>query len=161
MLTLLSPDREVGCGAAGACSQSRPDLPRRRARRIEDYLTDPRRTTPPIPAIMGEGLVSFIAARFAAKGKLLGVLHVANRSSTHFSEHDAQLLQAFANLAAIAVENASLYERVQSLAVLEERQRIGMDLHDGVIQSIYAVGLNLEECSEVVFNQPETSGPPR
>jgi two-component system sensor histidine kinase DevS len=38
--------------------------------------------------------------------------------------------------------------------VLEERQRIGMDLHDGVIQSIYAVGLNLEECSEEAFSQP-------
>ena len=121
---------------------------------IEDYLTDPRRTTPPIPEIVEEQLVSFIAARFAAKGKLLGVLHVANRTPTQFSEHDARLLQAFANLAAIAVENARLYEQVQSLAVLEERQRIGMDLHDGVIQSIYAVGLNLEECSEEVFNQP-------
>jgi two-component system sensor histidine kinase DevS len=121
---------------------------------IEDYVTD-RRTAPPIPDIVEEGLVSFIAARFAAKGKLLGVLDVANRTPTRFSEHDAQLLQAFANLAAIAVENAGLYERVQSLAVLEERQRIGMDLHDGVIQSIYAVGLNLEECTEEVFDQPQ------
>jgi two-component system sensor histidine kinase DevS len=104
---------------------------------------------------MREGLVSFIAAPFAAKGKVLGVLHVANRSPTHFSEHDGRLLHAFANMGSIAVENASLYERVQSLAVLEERQRIGMDLHDGVIQSIYAVGLNLEECSEEVYNQPQ------
>jgi two-component system, NarL family, sensor histidine kinase DevS len=37
-----------------------------------------------------------------------------------------------------------LYTRVQQLSVVEERQRIGMDLHDGVIQSIYAVGLTLE-----------------
>jgi two-component system sensor histidine kinase DevS len=169
MLTLLSPDRDELRVAASVGLRteamrdlhipvgpppSEPPTEEEGPVVIEDYLTDPRRTTPPIPEIMGEGLVSFIAARFAAKGKLLGVLHVANRSPTHFSEHDAQLLQAFANLAAIAVENASLYERVQSLAVLEERQRIGMDLHDGVIQSIYAVGLNLEECSEEVFNQP-------
>jgi signal transduction histidine kinase len=46
--------------------------------------------------------------------------------------------------AAIAIQNANLYEEVERLAVLEERTRIGMDLHDGVIQSIYAVGLTLE-----------------
>ena len=169
MLTLLSPSRDelVIAASVGLRTEALPNLrvpvtetmPEPPVEEeapviIEDYLTDPRRTTPPIPEILEEHLVSFIAARFAAKGKLLGVLHVANRTSTHFSEHDAKLLQAFANLAAIAVENARLYERVQSLAVLEERQRIGMDLHDGVIQSIYAVGLNLEECSEEVFNQP-------
>jgi len=169
MLTLLSPSREELVIAASVglrtealrnlrvpVTETLPEPPIEEGAPviIEDYLTDPRRTTPPIPEILEEHLVSFIAARFAAKGKLLGVLHVANRTPTHFSEHDAKLLQAFANLAAIAVENARLYERVQSLAVLEERQRIGMDLHDGVIQSIYAVGLNLEECSEEVFNQP-------
>jgi len=169
MLTLLSPDRDelviaasVGLRTKGMRNLHVPVGPPRAEPPpeeegpviIEDYLTDPRRTTPPIPEIVEEQLVSFIAARFAAKGKLLGVLHVANRTHTQFSEHDGRLLQAFANLAAIAVENARLYEQVQSLAVLEERQRIGMDLHDGVIQSIYAVGLNLEECSEEVFNQP-------
>jgi len=46
--------------------------------------------------------------------------------------------------AGIAIVNAQLYARVQQLSVVEERQRIGMDLHDGVIQSIYAVGLTLE-----------------
>jgi GAF domain-containing protein len=169
MLTLLSPSRDelVIATSVGLRTEalrnlrvpvrqtmSEPPAEEEAPVIIEDYLTDPRRTTPPIPEILEEHLVSFIAARFAAKGKLLGVLHVVNRTPTHFSEHDAKLLQAFANLAAIAVENARLYEQVQSLAVLEERQRIGMDLHDGVIQSIYAVGLNLEECSEEVFNQP-------
>ncbi len=171
MLTLLSPDRDELKTAAsvglrteamrnlripvGPPGAEPPPEEEEGPVIIEDYMTDPRRTTPPIPEILGEQLVSFIAARFAAKGKLLGVLHVANRTSTQFSEHDGRLLEAFANLAAIAVENARLYEQVQSLAVLEERQRIGMDLHDGVIQSIYAVGLNLEECSEEVFNQPQ------
>ena len=46
--------------------------------------------------------------------------------------------------AAIAIENANLYKQVQRLAVLEERERIAMDLHDGIIQSIYGVGLMLE-----------------
>ena len=46
--------------------------------------------------------------------------------------------------AAIAIQNARLYEQVGRLAIVEERSRIGMDLHDGTIQSIYAVGLTLE-----------------
>ena len=43
-----------------------------------------------------------------------------------------------------AIDNVRLYYQGRRLAVLEERERIGMDLHDGVIQSIYAVGLTLE-----------------
>ena len=46
--------------------------------------------------------------------------------------------------AAVAIQNARLYEQVGRLVVVEERKRIGMDLHDGIIQSIYAVGLTLE-----------------
>ncbi|MEJ2757038.1 MAG: sensor histidine kinase, partial [Anaerolineales bacterium] len=57
--------------------------------------------------------------------------------------------------AAIAIENARLYRQVQQLAVLEERQRFGMDLHDGVIQSIYAVGLMLENIQRRVENSPD------
>jgi signal transduction histidine kinase len=49
-----------------------------------------------------------------------------------------------ADHAAVAIHNARLYEQVERLAIIEERTRIGMDLHDGVIQSIYAVGLTLE-----------------
>jgi len=43
------------------------------------------------------------------------------------------------------------------LAVLEERERIGMDLHDGIIQSIYAVGLTLEHARLLMNEDPEQS----
>ncbi len=43
-----------------------------------------------------------------------------------------------------AIENMQLNLQGRRLAILEERERIGMDLHDGIIQSIYAVGLTLE-----------------
>ncbi len=121
---------------------------------IRNYPEDPQVSQPPLAAAVEEGIRSFVAARFEAKGNVLGVLNVANQRPTPFSQRDGELLQSFANLAAIAVENARLYERVQDLAVLEERQRIGMDLHDGVIQSIYAAGLNLEDCAEEVYENP-------
>ncbi|MEJ2150169.1 MAG: histidine kinase [Chloroflexota bacterium] len=61
-----------------------------------------------------------------------------------FTEYDQVLIETLAAYAAVAIENARLHQRMQRLAILEERERIGMDLHDGVIQSIYAVGLMLD-----------------
>ena len=54
------------------------------------------------------------------------------------------MIETLAGYAAVAIENARLYQQNQRLAILEERERIGIDLHDGIIQSIYAVGLTLE-----------------
>jgi len=48
----------------------------------------------------------------------------------------------------------ALLAHQQSLAVLEERERIGMDLHDGVIQSLYSVGLRLESCLSLITSAP-------
>jgi signal transduction histidine kinase len=52
------------------------------------------------------------------------------------------------------MENARLHDQVQRLAVVEERERIGRDLHDGVIQSIYAVGLSLEDVPDLMVEEP-------
>ncbi|MCS6910529.1 MAG: GAF domain-containing sensor histidine kinase [Anaerolineales bacterium] len=88
---------------------------------------------------------SFLGVPIRYKGKLLGNLYLTDkRSAPEFTEDDQYIIELLAAHAGIAIENARLYEKVQQLRVLEERQRIGMDLHDGVIQSIYAVGLNLE-----------------
>ncbi len=59
----------------------------------------------------------------------------------------------FAVHAGIAIENARLHDQVQRLAIVEERERIGKDLHDGIIQSIYAVGLSLEVVPELVEDE--------
>ena len=60
----------------------------------------------------------------------------------------------FAAQAAIAIENAQLYKENQQLAVLRERDRIGMDLHDGVIQSLYAIGLLLDDARHRLDSDP-------
>jgi signal transduction histidine kinase len=63
----------------------------------------------------------------------------------------------FATQAAIAIENAQLNRENQQLAVLRERDRIGMDLHDGVMQSIYAVGLMLDDARHRLAREPEAA----
>jgi signal transduction histidine kinase len=80
-----------------------------------------------------------------SKEKLLGALYLADKlDGSHFTLSDRQLIETLAIHAAIAIENARLYEQTQRLAVLEERERFSRDLHDGIIQSIYAVGLSLD-----------------
>ncbi len=120
----------------------------------DDYRADPRLKDRPAKLVEAEGIVSAIAVPFSAKGKVLGTLAVANRQPTRFRPDQAELLAAFANWAAVAVETSQLHERVKSLALLEERERIGMDLHDGVIQSIYAVALRLEDAAEQMEESP-------
>jgi signal transduction histidine kinase len=88
---------------------------------------------------------SFLGVPIRHKDKLLGNLYLTNkRTAAEFTAEDQGLIELLAAHAGTAIENAHLYEQIQQLRVLQERERIGMDLHDGVIQSIYAVGLNLE-----------------
>jgi signal transduction histidine kinase len=90
-------------------------------------------------------MTSFLGVPITHKGQRLGNLYLTDkRAAEEFTEADQQLIELLASHAGLAIENARLYAQVQRLSVIEERQRIGMDLHDGVIQSIYAVGLTLE-----------------
>jgi nitrate/nitrite-specific signal transduction histidine kinase len=77
---------------------------------------------------------SHLAAPLTIGGRAVGALCVGARRVRDFSPEERELLSGLANLAAIAVENARLQERVQSLAVLEERERIAREIHDSVGQ---------------------------
>ena len=102
---------------------------------------------------------SFLGVPIIFKGRLLGNLYLTDKiGAEEFSEQDEYLIALLAAQAAIAIENANLYKQVQRLAVLEERERIAMDLHDGIIQSIYAVGLMLEYAGLVFDEQPAEAG---
>ena len=100
-------------------------------------------------------MTSFIGLPIRYEQRIVGDLYLTDKHGGEpFSERDEEMLRAFAAHAAIAIENARLYQHVQDLAVLEERDRIGMDLHDGVIQSLYATGLTLENCLEDLNEDP-------
>ncbi len=88
---------------------------------------------------------SFLGVPIRAGDVVLGNLYLTEKiGADHFTGIDQQLIEFLAAHAAIAIQNARLYEQVGRLAVVEERSRIGMDLHDGFIQAVYAVGLTLE-----------------
>lgn len=85
---------------------------------------------------------------------VLGVMCVGSCHPQPFGELEVQFISAISTYVGLAIENVYLNMQGRRLAVLEERERIGMDLHDGIIQSIYAVGLTLEHARLLLNEAP-------
>ena len=90
-----------------------------------------------------------------AHGSVVGVMGIATRHIQRFTPREIGLLSAIGTWAGTAIENVRLNQQGRRLAVVEERERIGMDLHDGIIQSIYAVGLALDYARMEVESNPD------
>jgi signal transduction histidine kinase len=92
---------------------------------------------------------TFLGVPIIVRDQIYGRLYLTQkRGAEDFTKDDERLALALAAQAGVAIENARLYEEVRSrgeeLAILEERDRISKELHDGVIQAIYSVGLSLQ-----------------
>jgi signal transduction histidine kinase len=117
--------------------------------RIPDISVDPRSVgfPPNHPPMM-----SLLGAPIAGRGRVFGNIYLTDKQGAKaFDEEDERVLLVLAAQAAVAVENARLTDEserkgreLQRLQVVEERERIGKELHDGVIQSLFAVGMNLQ-----------------
>jgi two-component system sensor histidine kinase DevS len=105
-------------------------------------------------AVADAGFKQVTCIPLTARGEAVGVLTIATRSRKIISKSELALLVSVAAGAGTAIENARLHSNVRRLAVLEERERIGMDLHDGTIQSIYGVGLALENAHALLRENP-------
>lgn len=79
-----------------------------------------------------------------ARAQVVGVMSLAFQGERPLRVEEIGLLEALGAAVGVAVENARLYRQAHRVAVLEERERIAMELHDGIIQSIYAIGLTLD-----------------
>lgn len=106
-------------------------------------------------AVVAAGFKQITCIPLTARGEVVGVLTFATRSRKTISKTELQLLVSVSSGAGTAIENARLHSNVRRLAVLEERERIGMDLHDGTIQSIYGVGLALENARILLRDNPK------
>ena len=98
---------------------------------------------------------SFLGVPVAAHNEVYGNLYLTDKIGwSEFTEDDEALVSSFAHAAAIAIENARLHERVQEIAVLEDRDRIARDLHDSVIQRLFAIGLSLQGLAKPPLEPP-------
>lgn len=129
-------------------------LRERRSIRIDDVMTDPRRygfppNHPPMHSFLGVPVV--------LGDRSVGNLYMTEKvDAPRFSLADQRLVETFARQAAMAIHTARLHDDLERLAVLQERERIGQDLHDGIIQALYGVGLFLEDVPELMeTDRPE------
>jgi signal transduction histidine kinase len=98
---------------------------------------------------------SFLGVPVRVGGDTIGNFYLTDKSrAAEFSAPDQELVEMFALHAGIAIQNARLHQQVQELAILDERLRISRDLHDGIIQGIYAVALSLEDIPDLIAEDP-------
>jgi signal transduction histidine kinase len=90
-------------------------------------------------------MTSFLGVPIKVRDDVYGNLYLTDKIGwTEFTGDDEALIGALGLAAGIAIENARLHQRVQAVAVYEERDRLARDLHDTVIQRLFAIGLSLQ-----------------
>jgi signal transduction histidine kinase len=88
---------------------------------------------------------SFLGVTVRVRSVVYGNLYLTDKiGAGEFTDQDEALAEALAVAAGIAIENTRLHERVRMLSVLDDRNRIARDLHDRVIQRVFAVGMSLQ-----------------
>jgi signal transduction histidine kinase len=117
---------------------------------LADASADERVVQPIIRA--GIGPAVFIP--LTVRGKNLGTLTVANaKGRALLREAAIPLVEAFAEQAAVAIEYGRLQGELQRLVLLEDRERIAKELHDGAIQALFAVGMGLQGSAALAPNE--------
>jgi signal transduction histidine kinase len=88
---------------------------------------------------------SFLGVPIKVRDEVYGNLYLTDKSgASSFTPDDEALVEALALAAGMAIENYRLHQRVHQAAVFEDRARLARDLHDTVIQRLYAIGLSLQ-----------------
>jgi signal transduction histidine kinase len=121
--------------------------------RIEDVQRDPR-----FRGWWPSGhpdMRSFLGVPIVARGGIVGAFYLTEKlGAAGFSAADQELIQTFAAHAAVAIQNARLYERSRELSIVEERNRLARELHDAVTQRLFALRLTSEAAAGLLDRDP-------
>jgi len=102
-------------------------------------------------------MTSFLGVPVRVHGEVYGNLYLTNKTNAEeFSDDDEATVMALAMAAGIAIENARLHAVVRDYTLTEDRDRIARDLHDSIIQRLFAVGLSLQGTARMV-DRPEVA----
>jgi signal transduction histidine kinase len=94
------------------------------------------------------------------RGEAVGLLIVPYPIGEPPDEHEVSFLEAISDQAAVAFENARLFEHARQAAVTEERQRISRELHDSVSQALYGISLGAQTARELLDIDPSSAREP-
>ncbi len=121
--------------------------------RTDDITADPRfwgwpPAHPPMRSFLGVPIVS--------KGDVVGAFYLTDKEdAAGFDQVDQELIELLAAHAAIAMENARLYERSRELSVIEERNRLARELHDAMTQTLFSLSLTADAAATLVRSDPD------
>jgi signal transduction histidine kinase len=106
--------------------------------------------------LIGPQALSWLGVPLVVGDLVVGVMAVQSYKTPHaYDEHDRDILTSIASQAAIAINNAQLYERAQELAAVEERQRLARDLHDAVSQTLFSASLIADVLPRIWERKPD------
>lgn len=123
---------------------------------IENARADPRVAREITDA---EGIHSFVHVPIKVGEDVFGVFTLNYTQSRNITADEVRLLLSLAQRAALAIQNARLFEQAQQAAVLEERQRLAGELHDAVTQTLFSASLIAEVLPRLAVRQPKQLGP--
>ncbi len=106
------------------------------------------------PALAEAGFICQAVIPLQANREVVGVMTLSSKKERSYTVRELDLLTTIGMWAGTAIQNALLQQQTKHLAILEERERIGMDLHDGVIQSLYSLGLTLDYVKAILKEDP-------
>ena len=91
---------------------------------------------------------------------LFGLLYLSDKyDGEPFNAEDQNLIETLASYAALAIAGVQLSQQQSQLSILEERERIAMAMHDSVIQSLYAIGMELQLLKLDLGNNAQLDSP--
>ncbi|MBI4311473.1 MAG: GAF domain-containing sensor histidine kinase [Chloroflexi bacterium] len=98
-------------------------------------------------------MTSFLGVPILHKGRTVGSLYLTDKTSGGpFTREDEEIVQLFANQAAVTIQNARLYDQTQALAVETERVRISREMHDGLAQVLGYVNTKAQAVETFLAN---------
>jgi len=127
---------------------------------IDDIYQDPGLSQHPAvevgkyPMMNPAHLHSWMGVPLMAKDRVIGFLTLLHSQPHYYMRRHANLVRALANLTAVALEHARLYEQAQELAALQERQRLARELHDSVAQVLYSIALGARTARILLDRDP-------
>jgi len=94
---------------------------------------------------------SFLGVPIVAHEGVIGSFYLTHKEGTaEFTDEDQELIELLASHAAIAITNARLFERSRELSILEERNRLALELHDAVSQKLFSLVLTAESAETLL-----------
>ncbi|MEJ7584883.1 MAG: GAF domain-containing protein [Acidimicrobiales bacterium] len=101
---------------------------------------------------------SFLGVPIRVRNQVFGNLYLTDKTTAEvFSDVDEELVVGLAAAAGVAIENARLQSRVREFALVEDRERIARDLHDTVIQRLFATGLSLQRTARLARSDTDAA----